>query len=205
MIRPTHHNERLIYGAKLPLFLRISLNFAPMSPDVRRAFTMLAASMSLIVGLAMPAAAGSGPVQSKSIKGEDGRIGTVARYAERHDGRPYNSVTMTAQDTDGRGGRCTETWVDYRTKPHEHFNPGVLVYCSGVTRRVSGAVDNDYGGVFGMSVVVCEVPDTSGPITRNRSNCRGGVSGIDLQSGRRYEHFRVDAAQYPSGVRIWRR
>lgn len=165
---------------------------------------MLTASMGLILGLAVPAGAQSEAVQKKSIKGVDSRTGTVARYAERSGGRPYNSVTMTARDTDGRAGRCTETWVDYRTKPHQHFNPGVLVNCSGGTRRVSGAVDNDYEGVFGMTVVVCEVPDTSGPITRNRTNCRGGVSGIDLQSGRRYDHFRVDAAQYPSGVRIWR-
>jgi hypothetical protein len=170
-----------------------------------RAFTMLAASMGLLVGLAIPAAARSEAVQKKSVKGVDSRTGTVTRYAERSGGRSYNSVTMTARDTDGRGGRCTETWVDYRTKPHQHFNPGVLVNCSGGTRSVSGAVDNDYEGVFGMTVVVCAVPNTSGPITRNRSNCRGGVSGIDLQSGRRYDQFRVDAAQYPSGIRVWRR
>lgn len=172
--------------------------------SARRCFTMLAILMGLLVGLALPAAARSEPVQTKSIKGVDSRTGTVTRYAERGDGRAYNSVTMTARDADGRGGRCTETWVDYRTRPHQHFNPGVLVNCSGGTRRVSGAVDNDYKGVFGMTVVVCEVPDTSGPITRNRSNCRGGVSGIDLESGRRYDQFRVHAAQYPSGVRIWR-
>jgi len=171
----------------------------------RRARIMLAVSAGVLVGLVLPAAAQAEPVQKKSIKGVGGRTGTVTRYAERSDGRSYNSVTMTARDTDGRGGRCTETWVDYRTRPHQHFNPGVLVNCSGGTRHVSGAVDNHYEGVFGMTVVVCEVPNTSGPITRNRSNCRGGVSGIDLQSGRRYDSFRVDAAQYPSGVRIWRR
>ncbi|MGH9039092.1 MAG: hypothetical protein ACRDZ3_02560 [Acidimicrobiia bacterium] len=168
----------------------------------RSAFTVLAASVGLIVGLVLPAAASE--AQKKSVKGVDGRAGTVIRYAERGGGRAYNSVTMTATDSDGRGGRCTETWVDYRTRPHQHFNPGMLVNCSGGTRKVSSAVDNDYKGVFGMSVAVCEVPDTSGRITRNRSNCRGAVSAFDLQSGHRYDDFRVSAAQQPSGVRIWR-
>lgn len=172
--------------------------------STRRAFITLAASASLLVGLALPAAARSEPVQKKSVKGVDGRAGTVARYADRSGERAFNSVTMTATDADGRKGRCTETWVDYGTKPHQHMNPGLLINCSGGTRRVSGAVANDYEGVVGMSVVVCEVPDTSGPITRSDTNCRGNLSGIALHSGQRYEHFRVDAAQYPSGVRIWR-
>ena len=169
-----------------------------------RAFATTVVWTSLVVGLVPPAAAESGAVQKKSIKAGDGRAGTVTRYAERRHGHASNSVAMTATDADGRGGRCTETWVDYRTRPHRHFNPGLFVNCSGGTRRVSGAVANDYEGVFGMTVVVCAVPDTSGPITRNRSNCRGGVSGIDLQSGKRYDDFRVNAAQYPSGIRIWR-
>jgi hypothetical protein len=171
---------------------------------IRRALLALIASAGLVVGFAVPAVARSEPVQKKSVKGIGGRSGTVARYADRDGGRASNSVTMTATDADGGGGRCTETWVDYGTKPHQHFNPGLLVNCSGRTRDVAGAVANDYEGVVGMSVVVCEVPDTAGPITRNDKNCRGALSAMSLHSGQRYEHFRVDAAQYPSGVRIWR-
>ena len=111
---------------------------------------------------------------------------------------------MTATDADGRGGRCTETWVDYRTKPHQHLNPGVLVNCSGGTHDVAEAMAAEYDGVVGMSVIVCEVPDTSGPIRRDESNCRGGLGGMSLHSGRRYADFEVDAAASPGGVRIWR-
>ena len=173
--------------------------------SIRRAVTMLAAITGLVAGVAVPAAAEPEAVQRKSVKGIDSRAGTATRYADRSDGQASNSVTLTAADADGRDGRCTETWVDYATKPHQHFNPGVLVNCSGGTRRVSGAVANDYKGVVGMAVVVCAVPDTSGPITRNEANCRGSLSAVSLHSGQRYSQFEVDAAQYPSGVQIWRR
>lgn len=173
--------------------------------SISRALTMPVAISALLAGLALPAGASREAVQRKNVRGVDGREGTVTRYAERSDGRAANSVTMTATDADGGGGRCTETWVDYSTRPHQHFNPGLLINCSGGRRGVSGAAANDYEGVVGMAVVVCEVPDTSGPITRNERNCRGSLSAMDLQSGRRYDQFRVDAAQYPSGVRIWRR
>jgi hypothetical protein len=170
----------------------------------RRAFILLFATAGLVVGLAAPSAAKGHAVQEKSINGDGGRSGTVTRYVERRDGRTVTSVTMNANDADGRGGRCTETWVDYRTKPHRHLNPGLLVNCSGGTRGVSGAVSTDYHGVAGMSVIVCEVPDTSGRITRNESNCRGGLGAMSLHSGRRYDQFEVDAAESPGGVRIWR-
>lgn len=171
-----------------------------------RRWIVVLASAAVVAGLAPPAtAARSRAVEEKRVKGVDGRAGTVTRFAERADGRARNSVTMTATDADGKGGRCTETWVDYRTRPHRHFNPGVFVNCAGGTRRVSGAVDNDYPGVFGMSMVVCAVPETSGRISRNEKNCRGALSAIDLHSGKRYDDFAVDAAQFPSGVRIWRR
>jgi hypothetical protein len=173
-------------------------------PGIRR-FTILVAAAGLLGGLALPAVAKSEPVQKKSVTGVDGRAATVTRYAGRGEGRPSNSVTMTATDTDGRGGRCTEAWVDYSTKPHQHFNPGLFVNCAGGTRGVSGAVTNDYEGVVGMAVVVCEVPDTSGSIARNERNCRGPLSAFDLHSGERYDDYRVEAPQYPSGVRIWRR
>jgi hypothetical protein len=169
-----------------------------------RALVTLAASIGLVVGLALPAPAQGEAVQRKSTTGTDGRSGTVTRYADQRDGRTVHSVTMTATDADGRNGRCTETWVDYRTKPHQHLNPGLLVNCSGGTRRVSGAVATQYHGVVGMSVIVCEVPDTSGRITRNESNCRGGLGAMSLHSGQRYEQIEVDADQSPGGVRIWR-
>jgi hypothetical protein len=169
----------------------------------RRVFILVAASTVLVVGLAPSALAKGEAVQKKSIKGAGGRSGTATRYVERRDGRTVTSVTLTANDADGGHGRCTETWVDYRTKPHQHLNPGVLVNCSGGARGVSGAVATDYDGVAGMSVIVCEVPDTSGRITRNESNCRGGLGSMSLHSGQRYDQFEVHAAQSPGGVRIW--
>jgi dUTPase len=85
-----------------------------------------------------------------------------------------------------------------------HFNPGLFVNCSGGTRRVTGAVDNDYKGVVGVAVVVCEVPDTSGRISRTERNCRGRLNEVYVRSGQRYDQFRVNAVQHPGGVRIWR-
>ena len=170
----------------------------------RRAFIVLAASTGLVVGLALPARAQGDAVQKKGVKGPSGRSGTVARYVDQRDGGVVHSVTMTATDADGRGGRCTETWVDYRTKPHQHLNPGLLVNCSGGAGRVAGAVATRYPGVVGMGVIVCEVPNTSGRITRNESNCRGSLGAMSLHSGRRYRDFEVEADRAPGGVRIWR-
>jgi hypothetical protein len=171
--------------------------------STRRGFITFTVAGALLLGLVPPAAAQSEAVQEKSVKGTRGRSGMAIRYADRSGEPTVNSVTLTATDADGGGGRCTETWVDYRTKPHQHFNPGLLVNCSGGTRRVAGAVANDYEGVVGMSIVVCEVPDTSGAITRDDSNCRGALSAMSLHSGHRYDQFRVHAAQQPSGVQIW--
>ena len=170
----------------------------------RRAFILLVASTVLVIGLAPPALAKRDAVQKKSIKGKSGRSGAATRYVERRDGRTITNVTMTANDADGRGGRCTETWIDYRTKPHQHLNPGMLVNCSGGTHGVSEAVATDYPGVAGMSVIVCEVPNTSGRITRNESNCRGGIGAMSLHSGQRYDQFKSDGDRSPGGVRIWR-
>ena len=171
----------------------------------RRMWIVFIGALGVVGGLASPAPAEGGAVQTKHIDGPAGRSGTVARHVDRRsDGRTVTSVTMSASDVDGRRGRCTETWVDYRTKPHQHLNPGLLVNCSGGTRSVSGAVATDYPGVVGMSVIVCEVPDTSGRITRNDSNCRGGLGAMSLHSGRRYDEFRSDGDVSPGGVRIWR-
>ena len=170
----------------------------------RRAVIVLVLSTGLIVGLALPAPAQGGAVQKKSIDGPSGRSATVARYVEERDGGVVHSVTMTAADADGRRDRCTETWVDYRTKPHQHLNPGLFVNCSGRTGSVPGAVATRYEGVVGMSVIVCEVPNTSGRIRRDESNCRGGLGSMSLHSGRRYSDFEVEADRAPGGVRIWR-
>jgi len=169
-----------------------------------RTLIVAATAAALVAGFALPAPAAGDAVQRKTVTGDGGRSGTVTRYVERRDGRTVTSLTMTADDPDGGQGRCTETWVDYSTKPHQHLNPGLLVNCSGGERGVSGAVATDYDGVAGMSVVVCEVPDTSGPIRRDESNCRGGLGAMSLHSGRRYDQFESSGAVSPEGVRIWR-
>jgi hypothetical protein len=159
----------------------------------------------LLVGPARPAAADADLVQKKRISGPHGRSGKVLRYVDRKDGDVLNFLKITAEDSNGRGGKCTETWIDYATKPHLHFNPGLLVNCSGGTRSLSKVFRTSYEGIRGVQIVVCEVPNTSGRITRNGKNCRGNVSGIYLRSGRRYRDFGVDAIRRPGGVKIWRK
>src|SRR4051812_33778133 len=99
-----------------------------------RLFFSFAASVGMLAVAALPAQAAT-PVQKKSVTGPHGRTGSVARFS----GSGGNSVTLTANDNDGPGGACTETWVDYSTKPHEHWNPGVFVNCSGGNGTVSNA------------------------------------------------------------------
>jgi hypothetical protein len=55
-----------------------------------------------------------------------------------------------------------------------------------------------------MGVVVCEVPNTSGPITRNSGNCKGQLGAMYLHSGQPYSRFAVRADQYPDGVQVYR-
>lgn len=165
----------------------------------RRAFITLALSAGVFAAFVLPAHAASDLVQTKTVAGPNGRSGTVLRFA----GANGNSVTLTANDPDGPGGQCTETWVDYSTKPHEHWNPGLLVNCSGGVRTVAGALTNNGKTIRGMGIVVCEVPNTSGPITRNSSNCKGQLGAMWLHSGQRYSSFRVTADQMPSGVQIY--
>jgi hypothetical protein len=165
----------------------------------RRVFVTLALSAGLFAAVALPAHAASDLVQTKKVAGPNGRSGTVLRYS----GANGNSVTLIADDADGPGGKCTETWVDYSTKPHEHWNPGLLVNCSGGVRTVANALTNTGKTIRGMGVVVCEVPATSGPITRNSSNCKGQLGAMYLHSGQRYSSFRVSADQMPSGIQIY--
>lgn len=171
----------------------------------RRALITVAVSGSLLVAMAGDAVAEVDLVQKKSIGGPHGRSGKVLRYVDRGDGDVLNYLKIVAEDSDGSGGKCTETWIDYATKPHRHFNPGLLVNCSGGTRRLTKVFRTPYEGIAGVQIVVCEVPNTSGRITRNAGNCRGNLSGIYLRSGRRYRDFRVDAIRWPSGVKVWRK
>jgi len=164
----------------------------------RRSFVALAASASLFTLFALPAHAGL--VQKKSVTGPSGRTGSVERYSDNG----HNYVTLTADDNDGPGGKCTETWVDYSTKPHEHWNPGVFVNCSGGKRSVSPALTNDGKTIRGIGLVVCEVPNTSGRIVRNSGNCRGQLGAMYLHSGQPYSRFNVSADQRPSGIQVYK-
>ena len=168
-----------------------------------RSSITVAVSLALVVGFAWPAQAKAKVVQQKTVSGPHGRSGRVLRYIDSADGK-VNHLRIVAEDADGKGGKCTETWIDYATRPHQHFNPGLLVNCSGDTRRVSEAFTTAYSGIAGVQIVVCEVPNTSGRIVRNGRNCQGNLSGIYLRSGRRYRDFRVGAIQWPSGVRLWK-
>jgi hypothetical protein len=163
-----------------------------------RNFVALAAAAAVVVMVANSAQAAT-PVQKKSVTGPSGRSGSVERFADNG-----NYVTLTAEDTDGPGGKCTETWVDYSTKPHEHWNPGVFVNCSGGTRSVSPALTNNGKTIRGVGLVVCEVPNTSGKITRNSSNCRGQLGAMYLHSGQAYSKFDVTADKSPSGIQVYK-
>ena len=163
---------------------------------IRRLSALLCLSGGLFVALALPAQAASNVVQQKTVAGLHGRSGTVQRLNVNG----VSSVTLSANDPDGAGGMCTETWVDYSTKPHKHFNPAVLVNCSGTTKTVSGILQTPYSGISGIGVVVCEVPNTSGPIVRTSSNCKGNLSAMYLHSGKRYSSFAVTAVSFPDGV-----
>jgi hypothetical protein len=167
-----------------------------------RGFAALAAATALLVLAADPAHAAASLVKKKSVTGPHGRLGTAAWYQEKKDGKVFNSIKFTADDVDGPGGKCTETWVDYSTKPHVHWNPGVFVNCSGGTRSLTGMTNNGTT-IQGFGLVVCEVPNTRGRITRNSSNCRGQLGSMYLHSGQSYSGFDVTADQHPSGIQLY--
>lgn len=169
-----------------------------------RAFITLAITAGLLVTAALPAGASRGEddlVQKKSFS-SGGASGTVKRYTDVDGGKETNWVTVTANDAPG--GKCTETWWDYATKPHQHFNPGVVVNCTGESKTLSPLHVTNYHGIAGMQVIVCEVPNTDGRITRNSGNCRGNLGGMYLHSGKRYDQFAVNAIQSPNGIRVYR-
>jgi hypothetical protein len=166
--------------------------------SARRLSALLCLSGGLLVALALPAQAASNLVQQKTVSGLHGRSGTVQRFNVNG----LTSLTMSANDD--AGGLCTETWVDYSTKPHQHFNPAVLVNCSGTSKTIAGVLATHYSGISGMGVVVCEVPNTSGPIMRSSSNCKGQLSTMYLHSGKRYSSFQVSAVSFPDGVIVQR-
>lgn len=169
----------------------------------RRALMALALATAFFVVQALPAQAAESVRKSKTYS-VNGRTGKAAWKQDKDGGKVTNWVTVSAEDSDGPGGKCTETWWDYSTKPHQHFNPGVLINCSGGTKTVSRAHVTSYHGIAGMGVIVCEVPDTSGPITRNSKNCRGNIGSMYLRSGQRYSRFGVKAIAHPSGVTLYR-
>lgn len=162
----------------------------------RQTIVALAVAASLLVVIVHPAQAAT-PVQKKSVTGPNGRTGSIARYADNG-----NYIVFTANDADGPGGKCTETWADYSTKPHEHWNPGVFVNCSGGTRTKT-AMTNNGKTIRGAGIIVCEVPNTAGPIVRNSKNCRGQIGAMYLHSGQRYSRFDVNADQHPSGIQVY--
>lgn len=167
----------------------------------RRGLITLTLAAAFSVTAALPAQADSNLVQSKSFSSGSAK-GTVKRYEDRSGGKERNWVNVFASDTPG--GKCTETWWDYATKPHQHFNPGVVVNCSGSDRTLDNLHVTSYHGIAGMQVIVCEVPNTNGPIVRNRSNCRGNIGGMYLHSGKRYSSFSVSAIQRPNGITVHR-
>lgn len=169
----------------------------------RRAFITLVVSAGLVVAVALPAEAATTLAKKKSFS-VNGKSGTAKWYVDKSGGKVTNWVTVTANDSGGSRKRCTETWWDYATKPHQHFNPGVFVNCSDGSKTRSKVHVTNYHGIAGMQVIVCDVPNTSGRITRNSNNCRGNLGGMYLHSGKRYEQFGVKAIQWPSGIRIYR-
>lgn len=168
----------------------------------RRAFITFALLASIFVAGTLPAQA-DGLVKRKSASSH-GRSGSASWYSDKDGDKVTNYFKITANDTDGSGGKCTETWVDYSTKPHQHYNPGVVVNCSGGNRTLSRFHVNNYYGIRGFGLIVCEVPNTSGRITRNSGNCAGNLGSMYLHSGQRYSQFAVSATRYPNGILFYK-
>lgn len=165
-----------------------------------RAFITAALSASLLFTVALPAQASDDHLVQKKSFSSGSASGTVKRYEDRSGSREKNWVTVTNRDKPG--GKCTEVWWDYSTKPWQHFNPGVVVNCTGKTVTMSKLHMTSYHGIAGVGVIVCEVPNTSGPIIRNSKNCRGNLGAMYTYSGKPYKRFAVKATQRPNGIYV---
>jgi hypothetical protein len=161
----------------------------------------LAIATSFLVVQTLPAHAAVSLKKKKSFS-VGKASGSAAWYQDKSGGKVTNWVTAVAKDSPG--GKCTEVWWDYATKPWKHFNPGVFINCSGKTRTLKKAHVTDYHGIAGLQVIVCEVPNTNGPISRSKKNCKGNLGGLYMYSGRKYSHFGVKAIRFPNGIRIYR-
>jgi len=165
----------------------------------RRACITLALVASVLVAGALPAQAADKVAQKKSASSR-GKSGRVVRYV---DGKTHH-LSITADDSGGNGDRCTETWIDLSTSnPHKHFNPGVLVNCTGRKITLSKEYVTDWIGVRGVGLIVCEVPNTSGRIVRNRSNCAGNLGSMYQWSGKSYGSFDSPGISRPNGAKQW--
>jgi hypothetical protein len=163
----------------------------------RRALMTLAVVTALSFVQALPAHA-DGSLKKKKSTSVNGRSGSAAWYRSGD----TNWMKVTAEG--GSNGKCTEVWWDYATKPHQHYNPGVFVNCSGSTRTLSKAHVVKYFGIRGFQLIVCEVPKTSGAISRTSKNCKGDLGGLYLHSGQKYSRFSVKAMRFPSGIVVYR-
>ena len=169
----------------------------------RRACITLALVASVLVVGTLPAHAGVRTVQSKSYS-SSGKSGSVVRYIDDNGGKNTHYLKITADDSGGSGDRCTETWIDLSTRnPHKHFNPGVVVNCTGRKITLSKEYVNDWIGLRGVNLIVCEVPNTSGRIVRNRSNCRGEMGTMYQWSGKSYGSFGSPGISHPNGAKQW--
>ena len=78
----------------------------------------------------------------------------------------------------------------------------MVVNCSGSNRNVSRLHVTKYHGIAGLGVIVCDVPDTKGSISRSSKNCTGNMGSMYLHSGQKYSRFAVKAIQFPSGITV---
>lgn len=169
----------------------------------RRVYITLALLMSVFVAGTLPAQAGVRTAQKKSFSSH-GKSGSVVRYVDDGGSKDIHYLKMTADDNGGRGDRCTETWIDLSTKnPHKHFNPGVLVNCTGKSITLSKVYVTDWVGVRGVGLIVCDVPNTSGRIVRNSSNCSGNLGSMYQWSGKSYKSFDSPGISRPNGAKQW--
>ena len=157
----------------------------------------------MLFAVTIPAQAADKVVQKKSASIR-GKSGSVVRYADNSGGKKIHSLSITADDAGGKGDRCTETWIDLSTSnPHKHFNPAVLVNCTGRKITLSREYVTDWIGVRGVGLIVCEVPNTSGRIVRNRSNCSGNLGSMYQWSGKSYSSFDSPGISRPNGAKQW--